>query len=121
MEDALRQVELCLNGVSAALVEGEPDALLGASAALQQAAMDFSAVLERLTPADFQNEALKSRLKKVAEGMALRRESLIRRTALVERALNAIVPASQNATYAQAVGPYGSPGKQTGAFKVLAA
>lgn len=119
--EALTEVEHHFEDVSAALVSGEPMALAAASAALQQAAIGFSGLLQRLTPVDLKNRDLNLRLKSLADGMATRRETLIRRTVLVERALNAIVPATQNATYAQVSGPYGSPGKQTGAFKYLAA
>ena len=121
IENALTEVELHFNDVSAALVRGEPLALAAASFALRQTAVDFSALLQRLSPIDLKNKKLKLRLKNLTDGMAARRESLIRRTVLVERALNAIVPAAVGATYAPAAGPYGSPGKQTGAFKFLAA
>ncbi len=121
INDALTDVERSFSEVSAALVGGEPLALATASAALRQTAADFSALLQGLTPTELNNQTLKSRLKKLAEGLADRRQSLIRRSVLVERALNAIVPATRSATYAQAAGPYGSLGKQTGAFKFLAA
>ena len=121
IETAFADVESQFDVMSKALVDGEPLALLTASAAMQQAAIDFSGLLQRLTPTELSNKDLKSRLKILADGMASRRESLIRRTALVERALNAVVPSTRNATYSQAAGPYGSLGKQTGAFKVFAA
>lgn len=121
LEKALTEVELYFNDVSVALVSGEPLALATASATLRQAAIDFSALLQGLAPIDLKNQNLKLRLKRLADGMAVQRESLIRRTVLVERGLNAIVPSTQSATYAQVVGPYGSAGKQTGAFKYLAA
>lgn len=121
IEDALTGVELLFADVSAALVSGEPLALSAASDALRQAAIDFSALLQGLTPIDRKNKDLQSRLKKLSVGMVTQRESLIRRTVLVELALNAIVPATRDATYAKAAGPYGTPGKQTGAFKYLAA
>ena len=122
IEQALTEVEHHFNDVSAALVSGEPLALATASTALRQAAIDFSGLLQRLTPSDRNNKNVKSRLKKIADGMAAQRECLLRRTVLVEMALNAIVPATRSATYAQAAtGPYGSAGKQTGAFKYLAA
>jgi hypothetical protein len=121
IEKALADVELCFNEVSAALVSGEPLALVNASAALRQAAIDFSGVLQRLAPVDRQNQHLKQRLKKVADGLAAQRQSLIRRTVLVEMALNAVVPATRDATYAKSTGPYGSAAKQMGAFKYLSA
>jgi hypothetical protein len=121
IEDALIEVESHFNDMSRALVSGEPLALGAASAALRQGAIDFSELLQRLTPIELKSRDLKLRLKTLSDGMAVRRECLIRRTVLVERALNAIVPATCSTTYSQAAGPYGNPGKQTGAFKVLAA
>lgn len=121
IEETLADVESHFDDLSKALVSGEPIALAAASAALQQAAIVFSQLLQRLTPVELKNNELKSRLKILSDGMVLRRESLIRRTVLVERALNAIVPATCSATYSRAAGPYGSAGKQSGAFKSLAA
>lgn len=121
LEKALTEVELHFNDVAAALVSGEPLALATASAALRQSAMDLSALLQHLAPADLKDKNLKLRLKRLTDGMATQRESLIRRTVLVERGLHAIVPATRDATYAKTSGPYGSAGKQTGAFKYLAA
>ena len=121
IEKALAEVELCFDNVSAALVSGEPVALAAACASLRQASADCSKFVQQLTHIDRKNKKLKLRLKKIAQGMATQRESLIRRTALVEMALNAVVPATCDSTYAKAIGPYGSAGKQTGAFKYLAA
>lgn len=120
-DQALTEVEQQLGAVSVALVSGEALALASASTALRQAAIDFSQCLHSLTPGERADHRLKSRLKQLADEMAARRESLIRRSVLVERALNAIVPATRSATYAQAAAPYASLGKQTGAFKYLAA
>ena len=121
IEKALTEVEHYFKDVSAALVSGEPIALAAASGALQQAAIDFSEFLQRQAPMDLKSQRLKLRLKRLADGMAAQRESLIRRTVLVERGLNAIVPATLAPTYAQVAGPYRSLGKQTGAFKFLTA
>ena len=121
LEDALLDVEQRLNAVSAALVSGEAVTLETSSAALRQAAIDFSAVIKGFSPKDLDDERFKLRLKKIASGIASQRESLIRRTVLVDMALNTVVPATQSTTYAQVAGPYGSAGKQSGAFKYLAA
>lgn len=121
IENALVEVELHFNDVSTALISGEPLALAAASAALRQASVEFSALLQRLSPQDLQAGDFKLRLKKIAIGMASQRESLIRRSALVEMALNAIVPATQSTTYARVAGPYGRAGRQSGAFKYLSA
>lgn len=121
IEDALLNVELRLNAVSVALVGGEAVALEASSSALRQASIDFSALVEGFSPKDLDDERFKLRLKKIASGIASQRESLIRRSVLVDMALNTVVPATQATTYAQVAGPYGSAGKQSGAFKYLAA
>jgi hypothetical protein len=121
IEHALVEVELHFSDVSTALISGEPLALAAASGALRQASVDFSALLQRLSPHDLQNGDFKLRLKRIAVGMASQRESLIRRSALVEMALNAIVPATQSTTYARTAGPYGSAGRKSGEFKSLSA
>ena len=121
IKDTLTDVESHFDVLSEALVSGDPVALEAASAALQQVALGFSQLVQRLTPTELQNKELKARLKILSDGMALRRESLIRRTVLVERALNAIVPATCAATYSRTAGPYGSAGTQTGAFRSLSA
>lgn len=121
LENALTEVELHFNDVSAALVSGEPQALGTASVALRQAALDFSALLQRLSPAEVKHKELKPRLMQISNGMALQRESLLRRTALVEMALNTVMPCAPKSTYAKTGGPYASVGRQSGAFKYLAA
>ena len=83
--------------------------------------MDFSALVQRLTPAERKNRQLAIRLKALADGLGERRASLLRRAALVERELNTILPATQGGTYANATGAYGSPAKSSGAFKRFSA
>jgi hypothetical protein len=121
LEELILAIEQHAGTVASALVSGEPQALLAASATLQQAAIDLSALMQQLSPVERKSKDLKVRLKKIAKGMALQRESLIRRTALVEMALNAVIPAAQSATYAKTTSPYGSAGKPSGSFKYLAA
>jgi len=120
-EKALTQVELQFAVVSAALISGEPAALESASAGLRQLALDFSGLLQGQASTGLAGRNLKLRLKKVTEGMAMQRESLIRRTMAVDRGLQAIMPATRNETYAKTAGLYGSSGRQTGAFKLLLA
>lgn len=121
VEQALTTVESYLEAVSATLLSGEAQALADASASLRQVAIDFSQFLDGLSAAERADVQLKQRLRKITLEMAARRESLIRRSVLVERALNAIVPATRGTTYATAATPYASVGRQTGAFKYLAA
>lgn len=121
VEEALRSVESQLEAVSATLLSGDTQTLTDSSSALRQATIDFSQLLHGLNAAERADLKLKQRLKKIATEMAARRESLIRHGVLAERALNAIVPATRGTTYAPAAAPYASLGRQTGAFKYLAA
>ncbi len=121
IEKALSQVENHFDDVSIALVSGEPLALFSASEALRQAALGLSDLLQNLSPSELGSTKLKSRLRALSDGMLVRRESLIRRTVMVERALHSIVPSAQGTDYVGSSRLYASVGKQTGAFKVLAA
>lgn len=115
IEKALTGVELCFTRVSEALVSGEPLALEAASAVMRQATLDLSALLQRLPPPDLKHPNLKLRLKRLSEGMATQRQSLLRRTVLVERGLNVIIPTARTAT--QAGTTYANLGKSGGSIK----
>lgn len=124
LESALRQIEQRSSVVSAKLIAGDPQALAEAAGALQQIAVEFSQVVPSLTLCAGSSATLKSRVQKIALSLGVQRENLIRRQVVVQRALNAILPAApgtSSAAYAKTASPYGSVGKQTGAFKVLAA
>lgn len=119
IEDALTKVEGHFNDVSIAQVSGKPLVLVDASASLRKATIDFFTLLQHIPSTDLKSNSLKLRLNRLADGMAVQRENLIRQAALVEMALNTIVPATRSATYTQDAAPYGSLGKQTGTFKYL--
>jgi hypothetical protein len=121
VETSLSEVELRFSEVAAALVSGEPVALEAASTVLRQAAIDFSTLLQSLSPSDRQNKELTLRLKKIADGTATLKDGLFRRSAMVDMALKTMVPATQQSTYANTGSPYGSAGKPSGAFKYLSA
>jgi hypothetical protein len=121
IEKPLSQIESQYNAVAAAVSSGDPVSLDAASIALRQAAVDFSGLLQALPADALSANELKLRLKKLGRGLASQREGLIRRTVVVERALHAMVPGARESTYAQSGGPYVGAGRQTGAFKLLAA
>ena len=121
LEAALQHVEKQFKDLSIALVSGDPVSLEPASAAMRQAGIDLSALIQKLTPAERKNRQLAVRLKALADGLGERRASLMRQTALVERKLNTILPEKQNATYANSAGSYGNPAKSSGAFKRFSA
>ena len=121
LESALAQIEQRFAAVSTKLIAGEPQALAEAASAMQQVAVEFSQIAPSLSLSDSSSAALRARLRSVAAGMAIQRENLIRRQVVVQRALDAILPAAQGVAYPKTSSPYSSVGRQTGAFKVLVA
>lgn len=121
IENPLSRIESQCEVALATVETGDPVALEAASSALRQASIDFSRLLEGRAVDALSSQEFKFRVKKIADSMTIQRENLIRRTAHVERALHALVPATRTTTYASASGPYGGAVKQTGAFRVLSA
>ena len=122
LETALAQVELQSQEVATALGGDDPVALEKAAGTLRQAVLVFSQLVPHMSSADRASGPLKLRLKRLASALTTHRESLIRRSVMVERSLGTLMPtATQSATYGKPSSPYGSRGRQTEAFKVLAA
>jgi hypothetical protein len=121
IETAFELTEQCFDELSLALLSGEPVTLAESSEKLQRAAFELSLHLSRLAVADPNAKVFKERLRLLASGLSSRRESLIRRTVLIDRALNALVPATVRNTYGAKTKTYAAVGTQTGSFKFLAA
>ncbi len=113
-------VEQQFDEVSAFVVEGNPDQIVVASAALQRMLVDFVQLREAMGPQVKVPSGVVARLKALAEGTRMLRTQMHRQSALVEQSLKVIMPSDSKATYAGA-GTYGSAMRQSGAFKVLAA
>lgn len=111
LEAALSRVERQLEVVSVAAGQEDPAALESRSAVLRQLVLDFSALVERQRDA-FASSDAQRRLNKVAQGLSSQREGLIRRSASVERALQALMPAAADAsTYVPSAGAAYGPGR----------
>jgi hypothetical protein len=121
VEAALARAEQCFKALSLALVSGEPEALALSGVNLHGAALVLSTLLKQASPNDLQTLEYKKRLAELVAALGSRRESLIRRTVLVDRALNALVPSTMKSTYGKSPKAYSSVGPQTGAFKYLSA
>lgn len=119
LEQQFDLLEQQFNEVSSALVDGDPVAVQASSAALQQLSVDFVEIADELGRGCLAPAHLALRLKALAEGLPTLRENLLRRSAYVDRALQLVVPATQNATYAKTAGPYGSGVRQSGKLKVI--
>lgn len=102
IEKPLALIELQCEAVAAAVVSGEPRSLESASQALKDAAVDFAALMQQIGGAQNAGPELRVRLKKLALLLNNQRENLLRRTVLVERAVQTMVPAAVNRlTYGQ--------------------
>lgn len=120
IEKTLTSIEGLIHQISEALIKSDAQALSRASENLRQGIVDFSQILPRFGKVARDNPALKRRLKRISISLASRRESLIRQSGVVERSLNTLVPASCSTTYGKVVGPYGAPGKSSGALNFVA-
>ncbi len=121
LEHLLSQVESQCHALAVAVGQSEPDVVRASSAALHKLAMDTAHFFAAQPNAAQTSRADCARLKRAAMSLTLQREQLVRRAAMNERALQALVPATREASYAQLAGPYGGAVRQSGAFSLLKA
>lgn len=121
MEKMLADAELHMRNVASAIVSGEPQALSIAATSLRLAALALAQALPRPDSTGQIDSATKRRVRILARALAQQRESLLRRSALIDRALHALVPASRVDSYAPGGSTYGTAGRPTGSFRMLSA
>ncbi|MBU3740081.1 MAG: hypothetical protein FGM55_14160 [Rhodoferax sp.] len=116
IEADLQALERISQKLSAALLETEPEALL-------QAGIDLQQGLQRLLahPASRWGRLQRQRLDRLGRGLVFQREGLMRRSALVDRQLQHLVPAAVGQSYGASARVYGSVGRSTGQFSRLSA
>lgn len=125
IQKTLDQVESSLEQLDSALRDKDNHKLLNASNDVQRFAVALPKLLQQCRFST--DKATEQRMLRIVSLMGSRREALLRHTAITQRALTALVPASQeNATYTPAAGrfsrqPYGSVGRQSGEFKTFTA
>ena len=125
-DSQLSQFEAQLALLSAALIRNDASELVVASAELQSMAVLFSRVVPQMAPSLRNSPPALMRVKKIHATLTSMREGLQRQRVQVDRALAALVPATQNNTYSPSAGaygrqPYGSAGRQSGEFSALTA
>lgn len=98
LDAALSRIERQLDSMEAGVGQGDAAAMELHSTVLRQVVADFSHLVEGRHAA-FSNPVVQRRLKQIAQNLASQREGLIRRSASVERALHALIPATESATY----------------------
>ena len=122
--DALASdAEACQHAVGEALVDGQPGALEAAAAQLQAAIAALTQAVESVKRDGPLTPALRQRLVEMSQRLAAHREACLRRGALVERSLQAVMPAAPSGPVygAGSNNHYSRASRQSGAFKVLSA
>lgn len=109
LESALAQIEAHFEAVEAALAQGEASALLAASQSLRQTAQDFHALMREIPLQDLA-PALRARLRLLATRIGSQRENILRRGAVIDRALHTLFPTQPRraVTYGDARAAYRS-------------
>jgi len=118
---ALDRVEQSLAAVAAILAAGDTDHVVQASAALQSVIVELAGLVAPGRGAPLKSKADIDRLKALARGMSLLRQTVLRRAAYVNQALAIVVPTSAASTYAGGGNPFSTMARQTGQFRVVAA
>jgi hypothetical protein len=103
LETALSRIERQLDSLDAAVGQADAAAMESLSGMLRQVVVDFSQLVER-QHAVLAHPDVQRRLKQISQNLANQREGLVRRSANVERALQALIPSPESATYAPLAG-----------------
>lgn len=104
---ALEQAERSVAASGRALVAGDPQQLHAAALELQDSAHALALVLRGVDGASALGGAdTRQRLVRVARDLALQREALLRRSAVVEQSLHSLVPQTRAPTYGAALARY---------------
>jgi hypothetical protein len=126
IDSQLSQIETKLDLLSAALIRNDANELLMLSSELQSAAAAFLRIFQSSDSSLKNNRPVQLHIKKISAILGSVREGLNRYNVSVERALGALMPATQSSTYSPKSGvysrqPYGSAGRQSGEFMALSA
>ncbi len=127
LEHALTHAEQALDTFSTALLNNLAEDAHAAAVQLQEATILLAqavTAMRRASPPQSLDTATARRLQVLNRLLAQQRETCLRRGGMVERALQAIVPAARSSTYGGGVAASGyarGQPRQTGAFRVLSA
>jgi hypothetical protein len=125
MTDALAtqldQLEHQFNQIALILADGDAEALPQASEILQGLSCEVLELIGSGRGLYSLNAAQRQRLSALSRGMVLIHETLARRAAFVNQALEIVLPTPPKATYGQARGAFGSPFQQSGQIRQMSA
>ncbi len=115
---ALAQAERSVAETGQALLQGLPEQVQLAARDLHDSAHALALALRGIDGGAALAQVVRDRLVRVARDIAMQREALLRRSAMVERSLQSLVPQQGKAsTYSGALGRYGGPAAAAGAFR----
>jgi hypothetical protein len=126
VEGQLSQLEAQLALLSSVLSQNDANEIMATSMHLHSMTVTFSKILPQVTASLQGNLATQLRIRKINALIGWLREGLMRHSVGVDRALAALVPATQNNTYTPRTGifarqTYGSAGRQSGEFRTISA
>jgi len=121
IQATLSRIEHEVGVVLLALTDGEPIRLESVSKDLCAVSRELHGLLTSFDASLNRDQGLQQRLKALTASISVLREGLSRRTVSIDRALLHVLPSAQASIYPGSAGPYGRPGRQSGAFTVLAA
>ncbi len=122
LEEHLNLVEQQFSEVSSILLDGDPAELQQACTDLQRRVVEFLQLGNTMGLDTAEMAALASRARTVAAGLPLLREGLHRKAALVDRALQLVVPTTEpTSTYGGQAVPYTRARRSSGVFGGAAA
>ena len=108
IRNAIDQAERCAAATGEALLLGDPESVHAATRELHDSAHALALALRGVGGGADLMTSLRDRLVIVARDIGVQREALLRRSAVVDRALQSLVPQSpiQTSTYSGALGRY---------------
>jgi hypothetical protein len=121
LEEQLTLLESKFSEMSTALRVGDIDLVQASCSSFQQLAVDFIQIADEVGRFKVVSAPLSLRIRALAHGLPEIRSNLFRRQAMVEQALQVVVPASQKTTYAKIDGRFGSGFRSSGQLKSLSA
>lgn len=120
VHDALDQAERSVAATGQALLDGVPEHLHCATRELHDSAHALALVLRGVDGGATLAHSARDRLIRVARAIGHQREALLRRSAVVERSLQTLVPQQQqSSTYTGALGRYAGRAASTSAFRTF--
>lgn len=120
IDTQLDLIEQQLCELADVLLNGSPQTVQAASAALQQLAVRFMQMVDEAGRFGLLDRSRMHRIQVYSNALQPLREGLLRQSAYVERALEVVMPAAQSATYVAGT-RFGGAMRPSGAFKALSA